>query len=278
MEKRKEKRNRRAAVCSVLTACGILLSGCGAHGEGAAGGHVPAVQSLTAEETAQCMMESMKAMDLDMFNACTDNYRSTEYNWIGFPVRSEYRVFNELLQPGVKLGKQKERYEFHHKLYEKMMDHLTWEMISVGEVQDQAEIVMEITNLDMNGVMGMYEMNLMEKMIAGEGTGMGEMLRELSSIADEDGSLLTLIESWDQDKTCTLEVTVTADRRDGTWIIHLDDALLNACMGNIDAGEYTEEVQQKIRQLEAEQDEKLDEWAEDFSDSVERWVDGLFGE
>lgn len=256
----------------------LLLSACGVPAEGAAGGGALSGQSLTAAQAADCMMESMKAMDLDMFNACTDNYRSTEYNWIGFPVRSEYRVFNELLQPGVKLGKQKERYEFHHKLYEKMMDHLTWEMISVGEDQDQAEIVMEITNLDMNGVMGMYEMNLMEKMIAGEGTGLGEMIRELSSIADEDGSLLTLIESWDQDKTCTLEVTVTAERRDGTWIIHLDDALLNACMGNIDAGEYTEEVQQKIRRLEAEQDEKLDEWAEDFSDSVERWVDGLFGE
>ena len=77
---------------------------------------------------------------------------------------------------------------------------------------------------------------------------------------------------------CTLEVTATAERRDGTWIIHLDDALLNACMGNINAGEYTEEVQQRIRELEAKQNEKLDEWAEDFSDNVERWVDGLFGE
>lgn len=275
MGKRKEKRNRRAAVCSVLTACGIFLGGCGAY---AADGRVLAGQPLSAQETAQCMMESMKALDLETFNAVTDNYISTEYNWIGQPVRRQYRVFNELLQPGVRIGRWKKKYEFNQALSEKIMENLTWEMISAKEDHGRAEIVMEVTNLDMNGVMGMYEMNLMEKMIAGEGTGLREMIRELSSIADEDGGLLALMESWDQDRTCTLEVTATANRRDGTWIIHLDDELLNACMGNIDAEEYPEEVRQKIRQLEAEQEEKLDEWAEDFSDSVERWVDGLFGE
>ncbi len=277
--KREVKRKGTKGILRIMPVLiSLMLSACGVPVEGAAGHGVLSGQSLTAVQTADCMMESMKTLDLDLFNACTDNYIQTEYNWIGFPVRSEYRMFNELLQPVVKRGTRKKKYEFHHKLYEKMLENLTWEILRVNEDQDHAGIVMEITNLDMNGVMGMYEMNLMDKMIAGEGTGLGAMVRELSSIADEDGSLLSLIESWDKEEMCTLEVTATAERRDGTWIIHLDDALLNACMGNINAGEYTEEVQQRIRELEAQQNEKLDEWAKDFSDNVERWVDGLFGE
>ena len=37
-------------------------------------------------------------------------------------------------------------------------------------------------------------------------------------------------------------------------------------------------MQQKIRELEKIEDEKLDEWADEFSRDVEKWVDSLFGE
>lgn len=280
IEKRKTKMGgKRKGIIWIITAgTSLLLCACGVHTKEAAGaGSLPG-QSLTAAETVECMLESMKTLDLDIFNARTDNYVQTEYNWIGLPVRNEYRVFDELLQPGIKLGKWKKKYEFNHRLSEKIMENLTWEIQHAEEDQDQAKIMVEITNLDMNVVMGMYEMNIMEKMIASEGTGLGEMVKELSSIADEDGSLLALMESCDQEATCTFDLTVTADRKNGAWIIHLDDELINACMGNINAEEYSEEVQQKIKELEAEQNEKLDEWAEDFGDNVERWVDGLFGE
>lgn len=64
-------------------------------------------------------MESLKDLDLEAFNGCTDNYVSTERNWIGIPVRREYKVFNELLQPGVETGK---RYEVNYRLAEKIVE------------------------------------------------------------------------------------------------------------------------------------------------------------
>ena len=266
----KELRSVKALFCSMALIGCIFLSACSVHAKGAVGGSV-----LSAEETAESVLESMKTLDLERFNMYTDNYIQTEYNWIGIPTRSEYRVFNELLQPGMKFGKGKEKYEFHHELYEEMLKNLTWEIKNVEEDGDKAEITMEITNLDMNGVMGKYEMSIWENMIASEGTGLGQMIKDLSQIMDDDG-LLAIIKAYDKDETCTFDVTATARREKGAWILHLDEELLNACMGNINAEDYSEEVQQRIKELEEMEDEKITEWADEFSESVENWVNSLF--
>lgn len=280
MKKARRTRSWKAAAVSMVIIGSLILSACGAHAKGVAGDGSHSGQSPTAEETVQCVMESMRTLDLDTFNAYTDNYIQTEYNWSGVPLRSEYRVFSELLQPGVKFGMRKEKYRFHYKLYEKIMENLTWEIKAVKEDNDKAEIAMEITNLDMNGVMGMYVMSIMENMIESEGTGLKQMIKDLLSITDKDGSLLTFMESCDKNETCTLDVTAVAYLENGAWIVHLDDELINACMGNINAEEYSEEVQQEMEELEKQLneklDEKLDEWEAEFTEKVERWVDGLF--
>lgn len=283
MKKVRRIKSLKAAAGSMVIIGSLVLCACGAHAKGVSGDGSRSGQSPTAEETVQCVMESMRTLDLDTLNACTDNYIQTEYNWIGVPIRSEYRVFNELLQPGLKLGKRKEKYEFNHKLSEKIMKNLTWEIKEVNEGSDKAEIVMEITNLDMNGVMGMYMMNIMENMIESEGTGLKQMIKDLSSITDEEGGLLALIESCDKDETCTLDVTAVACLENGAWIVHLDDELINACMGNINAEEYSEEVQQEMDELEKQLNEKLDEkmdelekQLDEFTEKVDRWADGLF--
>ncbi len=263
----------RAVLGSIVLAAGIFLSACGAEAKG-----VARAGSFSAKEAAECAMGSMKTLDLERFNACTDNYIQTEYNWLGAPVRSEYRMFNELLQPGIKFGKARSKYEFHQELYEKMLENLAWEVKSVEEDGNQAKITMEITNIDMNGVMGAYEMDILENMLAGEGSGLGQMLKDFSQIFDEKGGLIAIINEYDKSKTCTFEVTATAYSEDGAWILHLDEDLLSACMGNINAEEYSEEMQQQIKELERMQDEKLDEWEEQFSEGVEKWADGLFGE
>ena len=149
---------------------GIMLSGSLAIS--ACSGDIP----LSAKEAAECTMESLKSLDLDQFNQCTDNYVETYHNWIGIPVESEYRVFNELLQPGVKLGKWKKKYELNRKLSEKMMENLAWKIEDVQEDGNRAEIIMEISNLNMVDVMGKYEIQLLENMIASDGTGMVQII------------------------------------------------------------------------------------------------------
>lgn len=225
-EKKKSGKNIAAALGGIILTGSLFLGACGVQAKTAAEGDM-----LSAEETAECVMESMRSLDLERFNQYTDNYIQTVYNWSGVPVRSEYHMFNELLQPGTKTGKAKEKYEFHHTLYEKMLENLTWEIKSVEENGERAEIVMEITNIDMNGLMARYERSILEDMIAGEGSGLGQMIKDLSHILDEDDGLMAMIDACDKEDTCTCTVTAVAYRENGVWILRLDDELQNACMG-----------------------------------------------
>lgn len=253
-------------IYAMMLLASLFLSACGIHTADRTD-----TALLTAQDTAEHTMRSLKALDLERFNDYTDNYVETYHNWIGVPVEKEYRVFNELLQPGAKIGKRKKKYEFSHKLAEKMMENLAWEIEDVKENGDSAEITMEISNLNMTDVMGKYEIYLFENMLGSPGTGLGQMLKDVSNIMDEEGGLLAVVEACDQDDICTLAVTVKAYRENGAWKLHLDDEFINAFMGNIDGDAYSEDVQRKIDELEKLQDEKLDEWAEKFADDVEKY-------
>ena len=263
----------RIKICGMMILASLSLSACGTHAANRANDTL-----LTAQDAAECTMARLKALDLEGFNECTDNYVETYYNWIGLPVEKEYRVFNELLQPGIKTGKSKKKYEFNHKFAEKMTENLAWEIEDVKEDGDSAEITMEITNLNMVDVMGKYEIYLFENMLGSPGTGLGQMIKDISNIMDDDGALLAIVEECDKDDICTLEVTVTAYRENGKWKIHLDDEFINAFMGNFNGTAYSEDVQKKLDELEKQQEEKWDEWAEEFADDVERRVEELFGE
>lgn len=268
--KRRERKNnvcKKAAGMLLLGA--LILNGCSAR----AAGREASDDLLTAGETAECVMNSLKELDLERFNACTDNYVSTRHNWIGVPVKAQYRVFQELLQPGIKWGKRKEKYEFHHELAVKMLENLTWEIERVEEEKDRAQIEMEITNLDMADVVGLYEISVYENMIASGGTGLGQMIKDLSHIADEEKGLLAVMEERDREDTCTTRVTVMAYREEEGWKLHLDEAFINAFMGNWNADEYSDELQQRIEELERLQEQKLEEWTEDFTGRVEDWFD-----
>lgn len=253
------------ALASVLGS--FWLGACGM------GGQVEAQEkgAGTSKEAVQCTMESLKELDLKAFNECTDNYVETYYNWLGIPVEREYRVFNELLQPGLKLGKH---YQFNLRMAEKIVENLEWEIMDIRESDSQAEIDMEITNLDMADVTGDYEIFLWENMIAGKGTGIWQMLSDVADLANGGEELLAIMDA--QEDTCTIAVTVSAYREDGCWKLHADDEFINAFMGNMNQGEYSEEVEQRLIELEEEYAKKLGNWEAGFVDDVEKWADGLF--
>ena len=207
------------------------------------------------ERTVQWTMESLKELDLDTFNECTDNYVETYYNWFGFPVETEYRIFNELLQPGFKTGK---RYRFQRQMAEKVVEELEWEVMDIREESGAAEIDMIITNRNMADAMGYYEISVWEGMIAAEGSGMWQMVSDMADLVNGKEELLAMIDA--QEETFTIAVTVTAYREDGGWRLHLDDAFINAFMGNLNRGDYSEEIQERLEQLEKEYEDKLVEW------------------
>ncbi len=268
----------RAGIYGMLLLAILSLCGCSAHTTDRAGETL-----LTARDAAECTMKSLKALDLKQFNNYTDNYVETYHNWIGVPVEKEYRVFNELLEPRAKSWTRKKKNEFNHKLAEKMMENLAWEIEEVKEDGDRAEITMEITNLNMADVTGKYEIYLLENMLNSPGTGIGQLIKDISNIMNDEGGLLAIVDSCDKNDICTLKVTVSAYRENGAWKLHLDDEFINAFMGNLYEMTYSEDVQKRIDELEKQQEEKLldewsEEWSEEFSNNVEMRVDRWFGE
>ncbi len=244
---------RKVKIMSAVLFSGFCLGACGMSGDAKGKG------AGTPEEAMQCTMESLKELDLDAFNSYTDNYVETYYNWLGIPVEAEYRVFNELLQPGLKKGK---RYRFHLQMAEKTVEGLEWEITDVREEGGNAEIDMEITNLDMTDVTGYYEIALWENMIASNGTGIWRMIKSMADLADGGEELLAIMDA--QEDTCTIAVTVRAYQEGDDWKLHVENRFINAFMGNMMLGEYSEEITERLEQLEEEYEDKLAEWEISF--------------
>lgn len=240
----------------------LLLNGCGKKDVESA----PA----TPQEAAECVMESIKELDMETLNLYSDNYVDTYRNWIGVPVENEYRTFNELLQPRSRHGR---RYQSAYRLDQKIMENLAWKIIEVREDNDTAEIDMEITNIDMSQVMGTYTVQILENMLESPGIGIPQLVRDMSELATTKDTLITIIEELDDSDISTINVTVSASQDNGQWKIHLTHDFINAFSGNMYADNYAEDIEQRINDLENEIDRKADKWADSIEDQVTKWAE-----
>lgn len=222
------------------------------------------------EAAAECVMNSLKTMDLDTFNKYTDNYISTQRNFIGIPKSREYRVFNELLQPALFKGTH---YKRNYRLSQRFTQNLSWEITDVRESDKNAEIDIKITNLDMSLATGNYIASIFENMSESEGIGIGSLIRDMLDLAGNMDGFLSAIDSLDSGDTCTIAVTLSAFYKDGKWKLHVSDEFIHAFMGYPDSEEYPEEVIQKIEALELEIENKAEDWAEDFEIRADTWAE-----
>lgn len=245
-----------AAIC-------ISLTGCGSGEED--------VDLSTPEEAAESTMEAIKTVDMNAFNASTDNYLRSHKNWLGITIDEEYRVFNELQQAG---HVKKKKREANLKFARKMAEELSWEIVDIREQPDTAEIDMEITNRDMRDVVGYYMIHAMEDMIESEGTGIRSLIRNLSEWDYDKTGILPYMD--DAKDICTIDVTVDAYKEGEKWKVHLDDAFISAFMGNFDAGEFSEEVETRLDELEDEYEVKMEQWGDVLGDKIEDWTVRIF--
>ncbi|MDE6203953.1 MAG: hypothetical protein K2G19_10815 [Lachnospiraceae bacterium] len=214
----------------------------------------------TPEEAVQVTMEKLKELDMKAFNACTDNLVSTHRNWMGFPTEKEYRVFNELMNTGWKNGT---RYEKDYKLAEKSVARMTWKIKDVREEDDQAEVDMEITNIDMMKVLGNYEIYEMECLAGGGEFGVGQFVKGMFNLANIKEDLTVFMDALDEEDMCTISVTVRTYKQDGQWKVHLSQEFIDAFLGYRDLEKYPEEVGQKIDELTDMIEEGAETWAEE---------------
>lgn len=62
---------------------------------------------------------------------------------------------------------------------------MTWEIKDVRQNGEKAEIDMEISNINMQKVMGEYEILILENMLESGGSGIGQLIRDMLDLAME---------------------------------------------------------------------------------------------
>jgi len=254
----------RNKIWMILLLSVLVLSGCGfQEKEG---------ERETPEQVLCQTMESLKELDLEKFNEYTDNYVGAERNWIGVVTRREYKVFSELQQPGFKGGKW---YEANYKFAEKIVEHMTWEIKDVRQNGEKAEIDMEISNIDMQKVMGEYEILILENMLESGGSGIGQLIRDMLDLANGKEDLINLMDDVSSEQVCRMEVDVDVYQIEGQWQVNISDDFINAFMGNIMAEKYPEELEERINELTQKYEKKMEEWGEKTAEDVEKWMNSL---
>lgn len=244
---------KKAAGRGILTI--VILSLCMT----ACGGKGGVTKAGTPADAVENVLGAVKELDFKTCNQYSDNYVKTYKNWLGIPTEREYRIFNELQQPGMKKGK---KYKANKRFAEEVVKNLSWNLGEVRRQGDKAEIDLEITNTDMTDVMGHYTIHIMEDMIKVDGTGLGQLVRSLSELDYDKGRVLTYLEQ--AEGTRTEVVTATLYQKDGEWKLHLDEPLIRAVMGNLNAEKYSQEVEERLEHLEAEYERKMEQWGEEI--------------
>lgn len=236
-------------IITFITASTLLLCACGKL-------EPSTPPPATPKEAAECVLESIKKLDMETLNQYTDNYVETYHNWLGVPIENEYRIFNELLQPRSKHNK---RYQSAYKLDQKIMAYLTWEITDVQTDEDTAALDMVLTNIDMAKVLEIYESQLLENMLESPGLGLAQLVAGKDTLI---GIIDDVASDLESDGLISIRVTVYAYQENGQWKIHLSHDFINAFSGNMYTDAYTENLEEKAGELEKQFEKKWENWLE----------------
>lgn len=221
----------------------------------ACAGRMKSAETDTPGEMAEQVMRSVKELDLETFNACTDNYEGWHRGLPGLFKGKEYKVFQDILKPHIFGSK---RYKEKHRFAEKIVEELEWEL---GEVREEdgggkARIKISVTNRDMAEAMERYTAWIVEDAIEDAGANALSLIKDISiAVNDCDDDLIRFID--ETRNTRTEDVTVTAYKEDGMWKLHLTDEFINALMGNMDSEEFEDELNQRIDEFAEETEAAL---------------------
>ncbi len=236
-------------IITFITASTLLLCACGKL-------EPSTPPPATPKEAAECVLESIKKLDMETLNQYTDNYVETYHNWLGVPIENEYRIFNELLQPRSKHNK---RYQSAYKLDQKIMAYLTWEITDVQTDEDTAALDMVLTNIDMAKVLEIYESQLLENMLESPGLGLAQLVAGKDTLI---GIIDDVASDLESDGLISIRVTIYAYQENGQWKIHLSHDFINAFSGNMYTDAYTENLEEKAAELEKQFEKKWENWLE----------------
>lgn len=225
--------------------CIFLLTGCA--------GSNPAMQ--TPEDTIQTAFTALKELDMDTFNACTNN-----------KMAGGYRIMSDLF------GKQDE--ETYRQLAEAMVEHLSWEIKSVEINEDTAIATVTIHNRDFSDAIGMYLADLIKQINQDQKNGMDLSTLIRNTIEDAKNSpehTLPYLKKCTED--FSVDTQITLKQTDKGWQILLDESLCDSLTGHLGTKKFSDQVSAKVTAAEELLQRNLERWG--VSENSDQWTDKL---
>ena len=162
--------------------------------------------------TVDAAMKALKNLDMETFNACTNNKQLMVTPWGDETI--EYTLFGELSEN----RRADSEEDLACQLDKEIVRNLSWEISDLKQKEDTAKIKLKITNLNMKG--------LFQK-------------------AETDSGMIAEIRKIPQNCTKTAVINLKAEKQDKKWILLIDFEFANAISADIwsvDTEDYSNET------------------------------------
>lgn len=140
---------------------------------------------------------------------------------------SKYMDYNDLIEPSEDSSEQES--EEHIK---KIFENLDYKIVSSEEKENEAVVKAEITNIDMEKVMGEAMKNAFAEVFSQAFSNLGEQQSEEENVNMFNEHFNQAIEN-NKDSKVINTVDIKLNKVDGQWKINMDSDLQNALMGNL---------------------------------------------
>lgn len=227
--------------------CALLLSGCGSQGRA----------DQTPEETIDTAFSALKELDMDTFNACTNNR-----------IGANYRLFSDLFR--------KKQLESHQLLAQELVADLTWTIDEMQIDGDLATAKVTIHNKDFSNAVGVYVANLIQHINDSQvnGSNLASLIRStIDEARSTPENLLPYLQDCTDDFSATISIRLK--KTDNGWQIQLDDLLCDTLTGHLGSDSFSEDVEKKISAAEELLTRNLDRWGVKAEEHADQWATQL---
>ena len=227
--------------------CAVLITGCGVSDAG--------YKAQTPEDAIHTALTALKKLDMETFNACTNNQTG-----------EQYRIFSDLFR---------EKGKSYLPLAEAIVANLSWEINDIQEDGDTATAQVTIYNKDFSNAVGNYIADMIRYVDEQHQIGadlsvlIGNIIKEVRGNPE---LLLPYLEECTDEISTKLTINLT--RVDNTWQIQLDDTLCEALLGYSDLHNFSEDFEQLLKDAEDFLNNNLKRWGIEIENGSQ-WMEQL---
>ena len=236
---------RRVIALSLL--CALLFTGCrSASAE---------LSAQTPEDTIHTAFTALKELDMDTFNACTNN-----------KMAGGYRMLSDLFT-----GSDKETFQ---QMAQIVVKDLSWEIHSVTIENGTALADVTIHNKDYSDAVGMFVTGLIQDINQSQKNEVdfSALIRTTIKKAKSDPeAMLPYLENCQ--KEFSTDMTITLKETDNGWQIQLDDSLCNQLTGYLNTENLSDHMTAKINAVEELLNHNMERWGVEVKSG--QWIEQL---